>query len=123
MHEEERGEGTWAITIQGLIWLSDNNFDINIAGRTRWGEEEQELREGYRKLFAHNNINIDVDSLVELVLFPEMDEVNDVPEITTDCWDILNVKPEEIMCSNSRMVVKRKGADKASGFSLYFVAL
>ena len=112
MHEEERGEGTWAIAIEGLIWLSDNNFDINIAGRTRWGEQEQELREGYKKLFAHNNIKIDADDLVQLVLFPEMDEVNEVPEITTACWDILSKKPEEIMCSNSRMVVKRKGADK-----------
>ena len=112
MHEEERGEGTWVIAIKGLIWLSDNNFDINIAGRTRWGEKESELREGYRKLFAHNNININVDDLVELVLFPEMDEVHEVPEITTACWDILSIKPDEIMCSNSRMVVKRKGADK-----------
>lgn len=112
MHEEERGIGTWDITLDGLIWLSDNDFDINIAGRTRWGEEEQELRAGYKKLFKKHNIKIDADDRVELVLFPEMDEITDVPEITTDCWDILNVKPEEIMCSSSRMVVKRKGAAK-----------
>ena len=36
----------------------------------------------------------------------------EVPEITTDCWGILNKSPNDIMCSSSRMVVKRKGADK-----------
>jgi len=33
-----------------------------------------------------------------------------VPEITTACWDILNVHPEAMMCANSRMLVKRKGS-------------
>jgi hypothetical protein len=44
-----------------------------------------------------------------LVLFPEMDEALDVPEITTACWDILNVSPGAMMCATSRMVVKHKG--------------
>ncbi len=112
MHDEERGVGTWDITLKGLTWLSDNGFNINIAGRTRWGEELQELRQGYSKLFKAQNINVDADDPMQLVLFPEMDDAASVPEITTECWDILGVKPDEIMCSNSRMVVKRKGAKK-----------
>jgi len=112
MHEEERGEGTWKITLDGLKWLSDNGFNINIAGRTRWGETEQELREGYTEFLKTNNIKLDANDPMQLILFPEMDEAAEVPEITTDCWGILNVKPEEIMCANSRMVVKRKGAEK-----------
>jgi len=44
------------------------------------------------------------------VLFPEMDELAEVPEITTACWGILNKKPGDVMCASSRMVVKRKGA-------------
>ena len=43
------------------------------------------------------------------VLFPEMDPSQDVPEITIHCWNILNRRPEEVMCASSRMVVKRKG--------------
>ncbi len=43
------------------------------------------------------------------VIFPEMDEMVSVPEITTACWDILGKSPDSVMCSNSRMVVKRKG--------------
>jgi hypothetical protein len=38
-----------------------------------------------------------------------MDEALDVPEITTACWDILNVSPDAMMCASSRMVVKHKG--------------
>ena len=44
------------------------------------------------------------------MLFPEMDETIEVPEITTSCWGILNKSPDAVMCSSSRMVVKRKGA-------------
>jgi hypothetical protein len=40
-----------------------------------------------------------------------MDEAEDVPEITTACWDILGKSPGDVMCASSRMVVKRKGAD------------
>ena len=44
------------------------------------------------------------------MLFPEMDARLDVPEITEQCWDILEVSPDAMMCATSRMVVKRKGA-------------
>ena len=37
-----------------------------------------------------------------------MDEKIDVPEISKDCWNILNVNPENMMCATSRMVVRRK---------------
>lgn len=109
MHDEERGIGTWDITLKGLLWLSDNDFTINIAGRTRWGESLEELRLGYSQLFKEHNIKVDAADPLQLVLFPEMDDAASVPEITTACWDILGVKPDDIMCSNSRMVVKRKG--------------
>ncbi len=39
-----------------------------------------------------------------------MDERADVPEITESCWEILGKSPSDVMCSNARMVVKRKGA-------------
>lgn len=112
LHEEERGLGTWDIALTGLIWLSLNNFVLNIAGRTRWGGKDQELREGYAEFFRTHNISVDAYDPMQLVLFPEMDENIEVPEITNECWGILDVNPQQIMCSNSRMVVKRKGASK-----------
>ena len=55
-------------------------------------------------------MDIDPADPGRLILFPEMDALVDVPEITTSCWGILNKSPEQLMCASSRMVVKRKGA-------------
>ena len=110
LHEQERGFRSWGPTIQGLRWLSDSGFNLTAAGRTFWDEPEDSLRAGYRDLFADLDVNIDADDPVQLVLFPEMDARVDVPEITTKCWDIVGVSPNDMMCATSRMVVKRKGA-------------
>ena len=112
LHEKERGLRTWEPTIEGLKWLSENGFNTAAAGRTYWDESEENLREGYAGVFAEMNVNIDAQDPIQLVLFPEMDETVDVPEITPQCWDILGMSPEDIMCASSRMVVKRKGAER-----------
>ena len=49
-----------------------------------------------------------------MLIFPQMDERLDVPEITESCWGILGKSPSDVMCSSSRMVVKRKGAEAPS---------
>ena len=114
LHEQERGPRSWAPMMLGLKWLSDNAFNIDIAGRTRWGEGEAELRQGFDAFFQHNDIKIDAHNIKQLTLFPEMDENVAVPEITSRCWDILKVDPNDMMCASSRMVVKRKGDEKPS---------
>jgi hypothetical protein len=114
LHEEERGARSWEPMMLGLKWLSDNGFMIDIAGRTCWGNDEAALRQGFDSVFKENNIKIDARDKKQLLLFPEMDEKVPVPEITSDCWDILNVDPDDMMCASSRMVVKRKGDKKPS---------
>jgi uncharacterized Fe-S cluster-containing radical SAM superfamily protein len=111
-HEKERGPRSWQPAIDGLKWLSENGFNINIAGRTFWNETQEELRTGYGAMFTDIGLTIDSNDPVDLVLFPEMDEMADVPEITTACWNILDVSPDAMMCATSRMVIKRRGADK-----------
>jgi predicted phosphodiesterase len=108
-HEEERGIDTFQPTMNGLKWLSDHGFEIAVAGRTMWGETESSGRAGFSDLFSSHGIRIDAHDPAALVLFPEMDEHIDVPEITTACWDILGKSPDDMMCATSRMVVKRKG--------------
>ncbi len=112
LHELERGARGWQPTIDGLVWLAVNGFDLAVAGRTVWKESEAQLRDGYRRLFHELGIALDAMDPHRLVLFPEMDAALDVPEITTACWGILGVRPERMMCATSRMVVKRKGADR-----------
>jgi uncharacterized Fe-S cluster-containing radical SAM superfamily protein len=109
-HEEERGPATWEPTLEGIKWLAENGFDPRVAGRTIWEEDEPELREGYARLFESQGISIDCRDPNRLVLFPEMTENPDVPEITEQCWGILGVEPDDMMCATSRMVVRRKDA-------------
>lgn len=109
-HEQERGDRSWEPTLDGIRWLSENGFRINIAGRTFIDETEEDCRNGFKTLFHRLGLKLDSNNPVDLVLFPEMDASLDVPEITNECWGILNVDPNSVMCATSRMVVKRKGA-------------
>ena len=108
VHEAERGL-SWDKAIDGLRWLADKGFNIAVAGRHLETETDDDARRGFAALFAQIGIPIDVSDPSQMVLFPEMDETADIPEITTACWDILDVKPQSMMCATSRMVVKRKG--------------
>jgi hypothetical protein len=110
VHELERGKRSWAPTIDGLVWLAENGFSINVASRYLSGEPEAVLRRGFAQLFAKLGIALDADDPVALMIFPEMDATVDVPEITEACWGILGKSPESVMCANSRMVVKHKNA-------------
>ena len=112
LHALERGPRAWAPMILGLKFLSDNGFAVTAAGRTMWKESEAELRAGYARLFEREDIRIDANDPAALLLFPEMDETLDVPEITEACWEILSVDPGSLMCASSRMVVKRKGESR-----------
>ena len=110
LHEAERGPRSWAPTLKGLAWLASEGFRIHVAGRRFSDEPEVELRAGFARLFAELGLDIDCQDPWQLVLFPEMDDTLDVPEISEACWGILGVAPENVMCATARMVVKRKGA-------------
>ena len=112
LHEKERGKGTYASTLKGMEWLRDNGIKMKVAGRTVWGEDNIQSRNGYGAFYTKHGFEIDAHDPGITVLFPEMDENVEVPEITTACWGILDKSPAQVMCSTSRMVVKRNGADK-----------
>ncbi len=109
-HDIERGRGSFEKTVDGMRWLRDAGIRTAVAGRTIWGETEADARAGYHNFYQAEGFDIDAQDPGMTVLFPEMDAKVDVPEITTACWGILNKSPDAVMCSSSRMVVKRKGA-------------
>jgi uncharacterized Fe-S cluster-containing radical SAM superfamily protein len=111
-HEEERGPRAFLPTLEGLIWLAHSGFNVTVAGRTMWDDEVTAEREGFNRLFAAHGISIDAHDPAALVLFPEIDPSADVPEISENCWHILGKSPNDVMCASSRMVVKRKGAQR-----------
>lgn len=104
VHDAERSAGAFAKAMDGIHWLAAQGFTLAIAGRHLAGEDETAARVGYAERFAAEGLDCP-----PLVLFPEMDETADVPEISTGCWDILGTTPAAQMCATSRMVVKRKG--------------
>jgi len=122
LHDKERGTGAFARTLEGMRWLRDHGIAMTVAGRTVWGESEAEAREGYRQLYAAHGLDIDPADPAATVLFPEMDEDVEVPEITTACWDILGKSPRDVMCASSRMVVKRKGTARPTVLSCTLLA-
>jgi hypothetical protein len=113
LHDLERQEGSFAAALDGLRWLAREGFRVHVAGRASFGREgEAAMREGFARLFAENGIPISASDQVALMLFPEMDAGRDVPEITEACWGILGKSPDSVMCASTRMVLKRKGAER-----------
>lgn len=113
-HDEERGTGSFDITLKGMRWLRDVGIQTTVAGRSLWNESEADARLGYARLFEDEGFQITAQSPADLIIFPEMDQSVDVPEITTACWGILGKTPQSVMCASSRMVVKRRGAEQPS---------
>ena len=121
-HEMERGPNSWRPALQGLSWLAENGFNIHIASRTFWGEDDAAMRKGFARFFAAEKLPIDAMDPMQLILFPEMDGDLAVPEITTACWGILDVDPANMMCASSRMIVHRKGDAQAKALACTLLA-
>lgn len=113
-HDAERGSGSFAQMLTGMCWLRDEGIRMTVAGRSLWHESETTARAGYQSLYEMHRFKIDAHDPASTVIFPEMDESVEVPEITTSCWKILGKSRDSVMCASSRMVVKRKGADRPS---------
>ncbi len=112
VHDGERGAGAFAQAVEGMEWLAAEGIGFDVAGRHFTAETDAELRAGFAALFARHRLPVDADDPTALILFPEMDVAAEVPEITTGCWDILGKSPDEVMCASSRMIAKRRGADR-----------
>lgn len=121
VHEKERGKNTFDETLKSFKWLVENGFNMSIAGRSLIDEDPLEAKNGYQKLLELYSIDLKLSD-EKLVIFPEMKQDEDVPEISTGCWDILNVKPQSQMCSTERMIVKRKGQSAPSVLSCTLIA-
>ena len=113
-HEQIRGPNSWDPMIEGLKWLSENKFNYCLATRLMWNEDEETTRRNFKKFIDQYQLTLDSNNKNQLVTFAEMDEKQDTPEITTECWGILNKNPDTVMCSTSRMIVKKKGNENPS---------
>lgn len=109
-HDAERGAGGFDSTLEGMAWLTAAGARVHCAGRSLLDEPEAVARQGYTELFSQWGVVL-AEEPSSLVIFPEMNAADlSPPEITTGCWEILGKDPVSVMCSSSRMVVKRRGA-------------
>lgn len=113
VHEKERGVGSFDKALEEINWLVENKFNVSIAGRSLMNEDLLESRAKYQQLFDSLDIDFKISD-ENFVIFPEMDLQKDVPEITTECWGILNKSPDDQMCASERMIIKRKGDEQAT---------
>lgn len=113
LHDAERGQGAFSQALRGLTWLAENSFKTAIAGRHVLTEDEDSARASYGQLISLIGLDIDHGNPGQLVLFPEMTSDKTPPEITTECWSILNVDPADMMCASQRMLVRRKKDERA----------
>lgn len=114
VHEKERGVNTFSETLQNLKWLVKNGFCVSIAGRSLVNETPSDAFQGYRELMRKEGIPLELKMNENLVIFPEIDQRHNVPEISEGCWTILGKKSADQMCASERMIVKRKGEDRLS---------
>ncbi len=79
-HDKYRGQGNFQKALQSLKLLSDLEFKISVAGRS-----EDDIY-GFRKLFAKSAIS----KQTSIVIFPELKDIDDTPEITENCMTTYN---------------------------------
>ena len=51
VHEKERGSGSWAPMVEGLRWLSENNFQIAVAGQNSVARIRGRIERGVLSIF------------------------------------------------------------------------
>ena len=112
IHDSHRGDSSWGKALFGLLWLSDNSFNFKVATRKFSEDNEYSIRKSFNQLFEKFKIRLDAFSNNDLIIFPEMTDNFFSQEISTECWGKVKIKPDELMCSNSRMIVKKKNKDK-----------
>lgn len=122
IHEKERGAGTFNRALESIQWMAAHSVRYAIAGRSLTGEDRGEVAQKYSEMLKAFNISVYPENTDSLVVFAEMDPRGEVPEITTACWDILGKSPDQMMCSSSRMVVKRKGEEHAKVLACTLIA-
>jgi hypothetical protein len=113
-HDQMREAGAFAMAVKGLNWLHERGAKLSIAGRIAGGDGERAARANFSRLIEHNGWAIDASDPVQLVLFPEMEPEAPAPEITPGCWSKIGLRPQDLMCAHSRMIIKRRGAARAS---------
>jgi hypothetical protein len=116
-HDELRGRGTFAQTVETVVQLSEMGFQpVITAERPLVGiQGNDEIAAAYRALFAAPVEVTLIDNLLEMgsrLVQLSMAGREPAPEVfvTTNCFGMLGKPPESLMCHFSRCIQKIDGS-------------
>lgn len=113
VHDQGRGEGMFAMALQGLRALHDMGFRISVASQTITDMPAHQVAAGFAAVFHDAGLPQNIPR-IEFPEFHPPGLTGTAPQITQSC--MLDYQTEatrrEFMCAFSRMVVKSKGTCK-----------
>ncbi len=109
-HDRDRGAGSFADALKGLVQLHTMEFRISVARHWCEGEDTSAVTEAYQRLFREHGLPEDLP----MIWFPDFHPPGQhvkTPEITEHCMTRYHSEQTraDFMCANSRMVVKNQG--------------
>lgn len=107
-HDADRGEGSFALALEGIRWLVDQGFRVSIARQTDPAEDPLAVEQAFQQIFREWGIP---ESLA-FTAFPDLGTPgtdDGSPEITETCMEKYPTRESRahFMCTYTRMLVKR----------------
>lgn len=109
-HDEGRGDGTFAQSLQALVELQKLGFGVSLARQMTPDEDSAAIDAQYQALVQAAGF----DGEIRIVAFPDFATPGahlDVPDVTEDCMTRYQTEAtrREFMCGFSKMVIKKNG--------------
>lgn len=102
-HDSARGWGNFRRALDGLQLLHTQGFTVSIARQREVDENSSEVAEKFRQLLRRASLPEDLP----VAALPDFGRPGETAEIVLAATELQ--QPETLMCSYSRMVVKRQG--------------
>lgn len=110
IHDQGRGEGSFAKALIGMRKLYDHGFNVSLARHIAKDENTPKVEHQYKTLLSLNGL----PESTHIVAFPDFlppGSLPDVPHITTSCMTQYQTEEQRknYMCANSKMIIKKNG--------------
>lgn len=107
-HDRDRGEGSFAQSLEGIRWLLDQGFKVSIARQTDPGEQPDQVEAAFRGVFDAEGIH----QKLAFTAFPDLGTPGSddgSPEVTETCMEKYPTRESRshFMCTYTRMLVKK----------------
>lgn len=118
-HDVGRGEGMFAMALQGLKALHEMGFVLSVANQALPGISPEEAAKKFTEVFYAAGLPKDMQRIEFPEFYPPESDVS-APQITQSCMTDFQTENSrrDFMCAFSRMVVKINGQTKVYACTL-----